>query len=60
VICFDDFYCYNGSPYHGEQRAMREFLEKHREVELVPYANFGWHGKAFIVALPETPVTPSS
>jgi len=51
VICFDDFYCFNGSPERGEQLAVREFLKAHRDVQLVDYANFGWHGKSFLVHL---------
>ncbi len=51
VICFDDFYCFNGSPERGEQLAVREFLKAHRNVRLVDYVNFGWHGKSFLVHL---------
>jgi len=51
VICFDDFYCFNGDPERGEQRAMREFLLRHQDVGLVEYVNFGWHGKSVIVHL---------
>ncbi|MEK7324463.1 MAG: TylF/MycF/NovP-related O-methyltransferase [Chloroflexota bacterium] len=56
VICFDDFYCFNGSPERGEQLAIREFLGAHRDVRLVDYLNFGWHGKSFIVHLPGSDV----
>ena len=35
----------------GEQLAIREFLRMHRDVRLVDYLNFGWHGKSFIVHL---------
>lgn len=51
VICFDDFYCFNGDPDRGEQRAMQEFLRDHRDIRFVEYANFGWHGKSFLVHL---------
>lgn len=51
VICFDDFYCFNGNPDRGEQLAMREFLSAHPDVDFVEYVNFGWHGKSFLVHL---------
>jgi len=51
VICFDDFYCFNGSPVRGEQLAIKEFLKDHGDVEFVEYVNFGWHGKSYIVHL---------
>lgn len=49
VLCFDDFYCFDGDPERGEQRAAREFLDRHPDLTLVDYVNFGWHGKSFIV-----------
>jgi len=49
IIAFDDFYCFNGDPDRGGQLALREFLQKHQEIQLVEYLNFGWHGKSFIV-----------
>lgn len=49
IICFDDFYCFNGNPARGEQLAMKEFLQNYKNVEFVEYVNFGWHGKSFIV-----------
>ena len=53
VLCFDDFYCFNGRPDRGEQLAIKEFLQEHREITLVDYMNFGWHGKSFLVHLQE-------
>jgi len=38
-----------GDPERGEQLALKEFLQKHPEIELVEYLTFGWHGKSFIV-----------
>lgn len=58
VVCFDDFYCFNGDPDRGEQLAMREFLAQYPEVGLVEYVNFGWHGKSFIVHLRGTSDAP--
>ena len=49
VICFDDWYSYNGRPDRGEPRACTEWLARHREIRLVEYMNFHWAGKSFLV-----------
>lgn len=49
VIAFDDWFCFNGDPKKGEQRAFSEFLKKNRDVSVSEYLNFGWHGKSFVV-----------
>jgi len=51
VLCFDDYYCFNGRPDRGEQLAIREFLNAHPDIEFVEYAHFGWHGKSFLAHL---------
>ena len=49
ILAFDDFYLYNGDPDRGEQLALKEFLQRNPDIELVEYLNFGWHGKSFII-----------
>jgi len=50
VLAFDDWYCFNGDPLRGEQRAFREFLAAAAgDVAVSEYLDFGWHGKSFIV-----------
>lgn len=49
VLVFDDWFCFRGDPNKGEQRATREWLIKHPEIELLEYHKFGWHGNSFIV-----------
>lgn len=49
VLAFDDWFCFNGSPQKGEQRAFREFLETNEDLTISEYLNFGWHGKSFLV-----------
>ena len=51
VICFDDYFCYNGDPDRGESLAKKEFLAEHTRVSMRPYFTYGWHGKAFICKL---------
>lgn len=53
VLCFDDYYCFNGRPDKGEQRAIAEFLARHSEIAFVDYFHFGWHGRSFLVHLRE-------
>ena len=52
VIVFRDWYCYGGDPGAGEQRAVVEWLERHRELELIPYRPLSWNGESFIVRRP--------
>ncbi len=51
IIAFDDWFCFNGDPNKGEQKAFREFLTKNDDIAVSEYLNFGWHGKSFIVHL---------
>jgi len=49
IILFDDWNCFNASNRKGERAATREWLREHPEIELIDYASYGWHGKAFVV-----------
>ncbi len=49
IINFDDYYCYKGSPDHGEMLAFKEFLDKHTDITTTPYSQYSWHGQAFII-----------
>ena len=49
ILNFDDFYCYKGSPEHGEMLAFSEFLEKNPHLSATPYSAYSWHGQAFIM-----------
>ena len=49
VINFDDWYCYESSPEHGEQLAFGEFLAEHPDMTATPFSNYSWHGLAFIM-----------
>jgi O-methyltransferase len=48
VICFDDWFCFNGGNELGEQRACAEWLERNPSIYLTEYRTFHWAGKAFI------------
>jgi O-methyltransferase len=49
VLVFDDWFCFHGRPDRGEQRACREWLSAHPEIRLVPYRDFHWGGRSFLV-----------
>lgn len=51
ILSFDDWFCFNGDPRLGEQRALREWSEDGagQEFILTQYQPFGWHGQSFIV-----------
>ena len=49
IISFDDWFCYKGSPHHGEARAFREFLEQHEHFSATEFSTYSWHGRSFIV-----------
>jgi O-methyltransferase len=48
VICFDDWYSFNGRPDKGEQKATSEWLEANPHIRLMPYREFHWAGKSFL------------
>jgi O-methyltransferase len=48
VICFDDWFCFNGGNELGEQKACAEWLERNPSIYLTDYRTFHWAGKSFI------------
>jgi O-methyltransferase len=49
VICFDDWFTFRGNPDKGEQKATAEWLEANPDISLMPYRDFHWAGKSFLV-----------
>jgi len=49
VICFDDWFSFSGRADKGEQLAVSEWLERNPELTLMPYRDFHWAGKSFLV-----------
>jgi hypothetical protein len=49
ILAFDDWFCFNGDPDKGEQKAFSEFRVNNPQLNFSEYLNFGWHGKSFIV-----------
>lgn len=49
LLLFNDYYRFRGDPRFGEQRALRELLEREPDLGLTDYAKFGSVGQAFIV-----------
>lgn len=57
IIIFDDWFCFKGDPQKGEQKAFREWLNRHPELSVTEFNKFGWHGNSFIVhKLPPKPI----
>lgn len=50
VLLFDDWRCFRNLTDFGEQRACREWLDRHPQIRLNPFIDFGFHGKSFTVA----------
>lgn len=50
VLIFDDWFNFRASPDRGEQRACREWLQRHPNIRLVPFARWGVVQQAFIVS----------
>lgn len=50
VVIFDDWRCFRNLPEYGEQRAVREWLERNPQIALRELLSFGWNGIAFTVA----------
>lgn len=51
VLCFDDWYCFNGRSDKGEQKATGEWLQANPNISLMPYREFHFGGKSFLVHL---------
>ena len=51
IICFDDWNCFRGNPYKGEQRAFFEWQDDLNDAgwDYNPFLDFGWHGTSFII-----------
>jgi hypothetical protein len=49
ILAFDDWFAFAGSPLHGEQKAVSEWLKKYPDITLTEYDNISVAGKAFIV-----------
>jgi O-methyltransferase len=58
LLFFDDWFCFKGSPDCGEQRACQEWLSRNPKIRLMPYSQFGWNGKSFIVHFVESSNAP--
>jgi hypothetical protein len=49
VVMFDDWNCNKASPYFGERRAFREFLERQNRFAASQFFTYGFNGAAFIL-----------
>jgi O-methyltransferase len=49
IVGFDDYFCWSPSQLAGERRALLETLLAHDDWNWMPYMQFGWHGRAFVI-----------
>ncbi|HEX8686785.1 MAG TPA: TylF/MycF/NovP-related O-methyltransferase [Pyrinomonadaceae bacterium] len=49
VLIFDDWFCFNGNPNYGQQRAFREWLECNPSITAREFHKYGWAGLSFIL-----------
>jgi hypothetical protein len=48
-LLLDDYWCYRGSPNHGQRRAFDEWIQQSRRIGVSEWGNFRGWGKAFLV-----------
>ena len=48
-LLLDDFWCYRGSPHHGQRKAFAEWIERSTRIGATEWGNFRGWGKAFVV-----------
>ena len=48
ILAFDDYFCWSQSQIAGERRAMLECFDDERW-SLLPFVQYGWAGKSFVV-----------
>lgn len=56
VLIFDDWHCFRSRPDRGEQKACAEWLARNPHITLVPYRDFHWAGRSFVVNRNDLPV----
>jgi O-methyltransferase len=49
LLIFDDWFCFNGNPDYGEQRAFREWLGRNPSIRASEFHKYGWTGNSFIL-----------
>jgi len=51
VVLFDDWYCFPFGTEGGEGQAMKEFLEKNSDFELIPWKTYSTFGQSFFIKI---------
>lgn len=49
VLMFNEYFAFQASPKHGEQRAFREFLEENPHITALEYKQYSRSSKSFII-----------
>jgi cytochrome P450 len=48
LVCFDDWFMYQGDPNQGEAKALTDFLARHPEWQAIPYKSYSVFCNSFI------------
>jgi len=49
VLIFDDWFCFNGNPVYGQQKAFKEWLERNPTISASEFHKYGWAGISFLL-----------
>jgi hypothetical protein len=49
MLVLDGWFCGQGHPQRGQQRAFHEWCARNRHLAVQEYARYGWHGIAYVV-----------
>ena len=53
VICFDDYWCFQGDQQKGECRAINDFIKSNKKIKFREWHNYSWAGRSYIVNINE-------
>ena len=53
-LLLDDYWCYRGSPHHGQRRAFEEWIAESSRIGATEYASYNGFSRAFILHEKET------
>lgn len=48
-LLLDDYWCYRGSPKHGQRKAFEEWLRTSKRIGATEYASYNGYSKAFVI-----------
>src|SRR5207237_8887813 len=49
IVAFDDYFCWSATQMSGERKAWLELAAADERWEWLPYVQYGWHGRSFVL-----------